>query len=249
MTKTTRYVAALFSLFLLLVTGTIMLGGTASASPPNAQKAANMLANILLPGDDVSGPAANNQSGVQIAASGSGYLVVWEDSRTNHLNILGNQSCQGGNPCGQSLKDIYAARLDANGQLIDTNPIVVSQATWDQSLPQVAWNGQNWLVVWNTQRVANFSYTTDVVAARISPGGVLLDPQPIVVDGNPTIDELYPSVASDGTNWVVVWFDQGSYFELDAARISPEGTHLDPGGVPIYQPQFPQAPYNFSIAF
>jgi hypothetical protein len=251
MTQRPRYVAALFSLLLLLTAGTLTLGSTASASLPDAPKAASpdLDREILLPGDATIGPAALNQTSAQIAAGGNGYLVVWEDSRTNHLNILGNQGCQGGEPCGQTLKDIYAARLDANGQLVDTTPIVVSQATWDQTLPQVAWNGQNWLVVWNSQRVANFSYTTDVMAARISPQGVLLDSQPIVVDGNPTIDELYPGVASDGTNWVVVWFDQGSYFELDAARISPEGTHLDPGGVPIYQPQFPQAPYNFSIAF
>ncbi|HYP39630.1 MAG TPA: S-layer homology domain-containing protein [Chloroflexia bacterium] len=249
MTTRTRYVAVLFSLMVLLTTGTVTLGSTADASPSSAQKALSLGGDILLPGDTAIGPAAGNQDRAQIAAGGDGYLVVWEESRANHLNILGNQGCQGGDPCGQTLKDIYAARLDANGQLVDTIPIVVSQATWDQSLPQVAWNGQNWLVVWNTQRVANFSYTTDVVAARISPQGVLLDPQPIVVDNNPTIDELYPSVASDGTNWVIVWFDQGDYFELDAARISPEGVHLDPGGVPIYQPQFPQAPYNFSIAF
>ncbi|HET6261788.1 MAG TPA: hypothetical protein VFG99_06065, partial [Chloroflexia bacterium] len=226
MTKRTRYVAALFSLLLLLTTGAVALSGTADASPSSAQKALSLGEDILLPGDSAIGPAAGNQDRAQIAAGGNGYLVVWEESRANHLNILGNQGCQGGDPCGQTLKDIYAARLDANGQLVDTFPIVVSQATWDQSLPQVAWNGQNWLVVWNTQRVANFSYTTDVVAARISPQGVLLDSQPIVVDNNPTVDELYPSVASDGTNWVIVWFDQGDYFELDAARISPEGVHL-----------------------
>jgi hypothetical protein len=249
MARRSSYAPALFSLLLLLVTGTAFIGGTAGAPPASAQTAPNLSIDRLLPGDSAIGPAAGNQDRAQIAAGANGYLVVWEDSRTNHLNILGNQSCPGGDPCGQTLKDIYAARLDANGQLIDTSPIIVSQATWDQTLPQVAWNGENWLVVWNSQRVANFSYTTDVMAARVSPDGVVLDPQPIAVDNNPTIDELYPSVASDGTNWVVVWMDQGSYFELDAARIGPDGTHLDPGGVPIYQPSFPQAPYNFSIAF
>lgn len=249
MIKHTKYLAATFGLLVLATAGVFVQNGTADASPPLTQKLSSLYPDILLPGDAAIGPAAGNQDTAQIAAGAGGYLVVWEDSRTNHLNILGNQSCSSGNPCGQTLKDIYAARLDANGQLIDTVPIVVSQATWDQSLPQVAWNGQNWLVVWNTQRVANFSYTTDVMAARISPQGVLLDPQPIVVDNNPTIDEYYPKVASDGNNWLVVWFDQGSYFELDAARISPQGVHLDPGGVPIHQPGFPNAPYNFSVAF
>ena len=255
MKKSIIYVAWLAALLALLVGGTISLQSTASASTSGAAAGATAMelpglsGEILLPGDGTIGPAAGNQERPQIEAGGNGYLVVWEESRANMLGILGNQGCSGGDPCGQTLKDIYAARLDANGQLIDTMPIVVSQATWDQSLPQVSWNGQNWLVVWNTQRVANFSYTTDVVGARISPQGVLLDPVPFVIDGNPTIDELYPQVANDGTNWVVVWMDQGDYFEIDATRISPSGAVLDPGGVPIHTPGFPDAPYNFSIAF
>ncbi len=251
MSKQLKYIIGLMTLLAFLATGAISIGGTANASPASAQPAKAPLvgSDILLPGDGVIGPAANYQERPQIEAGANGYLVVWEDSRANSLGILGNQGCSGGDPCGQTLKDIYAARLDANGQLIDTIPIVVSQATWDQTNPQVSWNGQNWLVVWNTQRVANFSYTTDVVAARISPQGVVLDPVPIVVDGNPTIDEYWPTVASDGTNWVVVWMDLGDYFELDATRISPSGQVLDPGGVPIHTPGFPAAPYNAALTF
>ena len=92
--------------------------------------------------------------------AGNGYLVVWEDSRTNYNNILDGAAPQGGDEGGQQLKDIYAARLDAAGQLMDPTPIVVAQAPWSQTRPQVAWNGQNWLVVWNTERVADFTTTT-----------------------------------------------------------------------------------------
>ena len=204
---------------------------------------------VLLPGDSAVGPAAGNQETPQIAPGGNGYLAVWEDSRTNYAGILEGFLPSGGEVTGQSLKDIYAVRLDANGQPIDTTPIIVAQATWSQTRPQVAWNGQNWLVVWNTERVANFTSTKDIHAARVSPQGQVLDSTPIVVDGNPTIDELWPVVASDGTNWVVVWLDQGAYYELDATRIAPDGTVLDPSGVPIHTPSFPNAPYNARLTW
>src|ERR1051325_2215639 len=160
----------------------------ASGTLPTQQSAGSL---ALPPGDAASGRAAMNQENPQIAAGGGGYLVVWEDSRTNYTGFPSNALPTDGYASGQTLKDIYAARLDANGQLIDTTPILVAQATFDQSVPQVAWNGQNWLVVWNTERVANYTTTKDVLGARVSPQGVVLDSQPIVIDSNPTIDELW----------------------------------------------------------
>jgi hypothetical protein len=203
----------------------------------------------LLPGEDAIGPAALDQDNPQIAAGAGGYLVVWEDSRGNHASYPGNAVPTDGSASGQTLKDIFAARLDANGNLIDTIPLAVSQAPWDQTRPRVAWNGQYWLVVWNTLRATSYSSTTDVAAARISPTGAVLDNPAIVVDGTDAVDELYPEVTSDGTGWTVMWMDQGSYYELDAARISADGVNRNPGGVAIYTPQFPDAPYNATIAF
>jgi hypothetical protein len=250
-TLTYLALSVLFAGALTALSSDLFRTGKVSAAPATNlhQAASPKRALTLLPGDAANGPAALTQDNPQIAAGAGGYLVVWEDSRTNYAGIGDNQFPSSGTMGGQSLKDIYAARLDANGQLIDTVPIIVSQATWSQTVPQVAWNGQNWLVVWNTQRVANYSYTTDVVGARVSPQGVVLDTTPIVIDGNPTIDELWPSVASDGTNWVVVWMDLGSYFELDGARVAPDGSVLDPGGVPLHTPQAPDAPYNASLTF
>ena len=258
-----NYLVALLALLAVAVVSNSVLTRTAAAAPariiPAASSAPAANQNLpgprlpgrlaLLPGDGAIGPAAGNQQYSQIAAGGNGYLVVWEDSRANFGWGAGNAAVPTGSSGGQSLSDIYAARLDANGQLLDATPIVVSQATWDQTRPRVSWNGQNWLVVWTTQRVAGLTSTYDVAAARISPSGVLLDSTPIIVDGTDSVDEQFPVVSSDGTNWVVVWFDQGSYFELDAARISNEGVLLDPGGVAIYTPQQPYAPYNASIAF
>jgi hypothetical protein len=226
------------------------LAGAANAAPSHA--ASNQspdLASALLPGDATIGAAAGNQENAQIAAGPGMSLVVWEDSRTNFIGATVDFIPSGGDASGQSLKDVYAARVDAQGNLLDATPIVVGQGSFDQSFPEVAWNGQNWLVVWNGGRVAGTYQTKDIFAARVSPSGVVLDTPAIVVDGSDAVDELWPTVASDGTDWAVAWMDQGSYFELRGARISPEGTVRDPGGVALHQPQFPGAPYNPSIAF
>ncbi|HET9493057.1 MAG TPA: hypothetical protein VFR15_02385, partial [Chloroflexia bacterium] len=240
-----RYAGALSALLVVL----LALGVTARIESGASAAAPQDVRGTILPGDGAIGPAAGSQENPQIAAGGNGYLVVWEDSRTNWAEIHPGMLTSGGEVSGQTLKDIYAARLDSNGNLIDSVPIVVSQATWSQTVPQVAWNGQNWLVVFNTERVSNFSSTVDVLGVRISPDGQVLDTTPIPIDNHPTIDTLWPTVASDGTNWVVVWMDEGNYFELDATRISPEGAILDPGGVAIHTPGFPDAPYNAAITF
>jgi len=51
----------------------------------------------------------------------------------------------------QSGRDVYAARLDASGALLDATAIVVSRDFGSQQEPKAAWNGQNWLVVWEHQ--------------------------------------------------------------------------------------------------
>jgi len=184
-----------------------------------------------LPGDQNPQPAVRIQNNARIAAGGPGYLVVWEDQRT----VLTGYLTWPNYPLMGNLKDIYAARLDANGNLLDQSPIIISNAGLNQSNPEVAWNGQNWLVVWETMR-SDWYFFTDILGVRVSPQGVVLDSVPIPIrleNSNPSGDHgSNPSVASDGTNWVVTWEDityQGSlaYPNIVAARISPSGTIID----------------------
>lgn len=203
----------------------------------------------LLPGDTAISAAAFNQNTPEIARSDNGYLVVWEDSRTNYINIIDGFQPEAGQESGQLLKDIYAIRLDANGQPLDQTPIVVSQDIWSQTRPQVAWNGESWLVVWNTERLAGTTTTIDVAAARVSSSGVVLDSPAIVIDSDPTIPELAPVVASDGTNWVVTWQDGYDDGRLNATRVSPSGNLLDGSGVSVVIANFPDQPVNPAITF
>src|SRR5829696_7138160 len=115
----------------VLLMGVLLLpGATLSGERPSALAqgvVAPSTSGGLLPGDDAIGPAALDQDNPQIAAGAGGYLVVWEDSRGNHASYPGNAVPTDGSASGQTLKDIFAARLDANGNLIDPIPIAVSQ--------------------------------------------------------------------------------------------------------------------------
>jgi hypothetical protein len=190
----------------------------------------------FLAGDDLAGTPVESQLWPQIAAGGLGYLVVWQDMRT----VLCGFTAMPENPfCGNGW-DIYAARLDADGVLLDPAPILVSQEGRNQTRPKVAWNGTNWLVVWERQR-PEWYFFDDVVAARISPAGVVLDPEPIPLwldCNNGCSAASAPSVASNGADWLVVWqsYNPNTFIPtLEGVRVDGDGAVLDPVPVVLQQ--------------
>lgn len=186
----------------------------------------------LLPGDEVVGPAYANQQSPSIARGGNILLAVWADQRAI-----------------SSGSDIYAARLDAAGNMLDPLPFVVSQAPGDQVMPRAVWNGSNWLVVWQTQEPTQYYWASEVMATRVSPQGTVLDPTPIRVTPNQNSQSLLFSAASDGTNWLVI--AEGSSAGEDAVlgfRISPSGTVLDPAGIVIL-PETYYVRYGLEVGF
>ncbi len=150
-----------------------------------------------------------------VAFGGTNYLVVWYDTRK-----------------GDS--DIHAARVDLLGNLLDVNSIPVSTAPGDQCLPHVAFDGTDYLVVWEDFR----SLTTwDIYGARVDTAGVVLDPGGIPISTAPS-HQFCPSVAFDGANCMVVWADaraSGSdqFCDVYGARVNTAGTVLDGGGIAI----------------
>ena len=100
----------------------------------------------------------------------------------------------------------------------------------DQFSPAVASNGSEFLVVWEDRR--NGIDETDIYASRVAADGTTLDPDGIAIA---TADglEWTPEVASDGTNFLVVWTDgvQVNRGDVRAARVTPQGEVLDPGGL------------------
>jgi len=236
-----------FSGLLALVLASPMLAPRELAAAPNLSPL------VFLPGDDVIAPAAGLQEEPSIAAGGPGYLAVWSDARSSVVSLPSFTAGPYFSEGIGTMRDIYAMRLDVNGNPIDATPIVVDQAVLNQGYPDVAWNGENWLVVWMGQAGLACCSKTNIYAARISPAGQVLDDPPIVVDTDPTMSGLYwPAVSSDGSNWVVVWRDldvEAGIFTLDGTRISANGAILDPGGKRLRRDTFNSYPIGPSIAF
>jgi len=104
----------------------------------------------------------------------------------------------------------------------------VSAAPDDQSAADVATNGSIFLVVWHDTR--NYvTSATDIYAARVSSAGVVLDAGGFAVCAT-SGSQSYPRVASDGTDFLVVWQHKNvSEFDVHAARVAASGTVVAPG--------------------
>lgn len=178
--------------------------------------------------------AAEDQSNPDLAHDGTNYLVVWQD--VDGENIVG-------------------ARVDGMGTVLDTAGISICTAGNGQYSAAVAFDGANYLVVWWDYRKTWDD--ADIYGARVSPGGTVLDPAGIPI-GTAAGDQRRPAVAFDGTRYLVVWGDKrdGIGFKIYGARVNPDGTVLDPAGIPIctdsgmqYSPAVAFDGINFLVAF
>jgi hypothetical protein len=144
-------------------------------------------------GDDLIGLAAGDQYDPHIEKGGDMFLVVWTDERT---------VVPGDNFEFPHYQDVYAARLDSDGNLLDATPIIISDDLGNQSNARASWNGTYWLVTWESR--APFGSYPSALAVRVDTSGNILDDPPIEVDPAPvgTID--FVASGSDGSNWVVL---------------------------------------------
>ncbi|HRI68374.1 MAG TPA: hypothetical protein PK156_29300, partial [Polyangium sp.] len=99
------------------------------------------------------------------------------------------------------------------------NPVQGS-VTNAQAYPHLAFDGTNNFVVWRDLR---FAGKFDVMGAFVTPAGALLSPGGILV--NPTLMDGKPSVAFNGTNYLVTWAQNSSLY---GRLVSPAGTLVTP---------------------
>jgi hypothetical protein len=140
-----------------------------------------------------------------VAFDGTNYLVVWS----------------GQTPDGNNLR---YARVSPGGNVLDRE--YLGRPIGGGLLPTVTFAGGNYLVVW----LRPVAYVYEVYGARVSPSGTVLDPAGIRIAS--TGGQVVPSVASDGTNSLVVWGDVG----IRGARVSSAGRVLDANPILISTP-------------
>jgi len=179
-----------------------------------------------------------------IAFDGNNYFVVWSDMR----DPAGVYACRihpdgaildpdgifisnaGGDPAvafdGTNYLtvftngDIYGARVDTAGIVLDTNAIAICTATDDQLCPSVAFGNLYNLVTWQDFRSGS---DADIFGARVDTAGILLDTNSIAISTLPDY-EYHPSTVFDGTNYFVVWSDYATTY---CTRVDTSGIVLD----------------------
>ncbi|MCC6909716.1 MAG: hypothetical protein IT430_17405 [Phycisphaerales bacterium] len=177
----------------------------------------------FMPGDDAVAPSIGPVRQLAIAAGGPGFLAVWSDNRT----VISGQTNAPGDPNAGNMEDIYGQLLDETGAPIGP-PVIVANVGRNQRDPRLAWNGQNWLVAFESED-PDWYFDDQVLAVRVSPTGEALDAEPIFLFGMEDNQGAYdPAVASDGQNWLVVC-DQwvGGQRTVRARRVAPDGTVID----------------------
>jgi hypothetical protein len=161
--------------------------------------------------------ATYEQEEPSVASNGTDYFVAWVDWRND-----------GGCLCN---RDIYGTRVTAAGTVLDPASIAVSTAVDDQEYPSVASNGTDYFVAWQDDR-SGTDY--DIYGTRVASDGTVLDPAGVALS-TAANNQYVPSVASNGTDYFVVWSDErnGPDSDIYGARVTSAGTVLDPAGIAV----------------
>jgi hypothetical protein len=157
------------------------------------------------------GPYA--QRNPSIAATTGGFIVAWQDFRAGY--------------------GVAVARVNLLGQVLDTGGIVIWQGGGNLlQRPGIASDGTNSLLVWSALG-PDGSY--DIYGAILDPSA--RSSAPFIISNRPD-DQTEPFVTFDGTEYLVAWDDRAGGLMsgnsgIYAARVSRNGTVLDPNGIPV----------------
>ncbi len=113
--------------------------------------------------------------------NGTGFGVVWTDTRFTQ-------------------REIYFRRLDANGAPVGAEVRVTNDGA-DSAWPDLAWNGTDWATVWHDLRDGN----SEIYLAKISAAGVKTGNDLRIT--NSAGVSSYPSIDWNGFQYGVSWQD------------------------------------------
>ncbi len=153
----------------------------------------------------------NEQLSPSVSFDGQNYLIAWEDLR------------------GSLDYDIYSARVNQSGTVLDTISIPISTATNKQIHTAITFDGTNFLAVWEDHRSG-----VNIYGSRVDPDGTVLDTLGIAIS-TAANNQVRPSISFDNTNYFVVWEDcrNVSYYDIYGARVMQSGAVLDTQGIAI----------------
>jgi MYXO-CTERM domain-containing protein len=129
------------------------------------------------------------------------------------------------------MERVRAGRFDPTGAPLDgLGGLAVATISSFGSIAGVSCTANQCLAVWESDASTG---GTNILAARIATSGSVLDgtPLPIATTGD---DEMSPSVASDGTQYLVSWMDavtDGGFPKVRTRRVTSDGGLLDGSGV------------------
>jgi hypothetical protein len=141
---------------------------------------------------------------------------------------------------------VHGARITRAGRVLDRPGIPISSGIADPFAASAAFDGMNYMVVWAEFRIG---VGTRVYAARVTPGGKVLDTSSMPIWG---AYSSYPAISFDGTNFLVAW--EGASGQIEGTRVSPSGIVLDMDGIvishsPGYRPAIAFDGTNYLVAW
>ncbi len=143
---------------------------------------------------------------------------------------------------------IKAARISPDGRVLDPEGVLVRDGVSSARDVSIACENDHALLVWVDRYVGNDSSGYDIKGRFIDgETGVMSAPSFYITSEVNT--QGYPSVAFDGTNYVVLWLDyrNHAYWQIYGARVSPDGEVLDPGGF-LFNPEAGNKANSFNIS-
>jgi hypothetical protein len=213
--------------------------------------------------------AAAAQGQPDVAFDGTNHLVVWTESRDHGVDLRATRVGPAGAPLdgggivvatgtvqqrpavafdGTNYLVVWLrsdslrfTRVTTAGVVLDDGGIPIAGGLGLGS-PDVAWDGANFVVVWDQLLAVRPFVDSDVFAARITSGGVVLDVPPIPL-ATGTDEQSGPAIASNGAGSFVVWTAREilSPVHVFAARLRRDGVVVEPGGARVSLGDVPQA--------
>lgn len=151
----------------------------------------------------LNGPVGFQETQPAVARGASTWLTVWTDTRNGN-------------------SDIYGARVDDDGNVLDPLGIKIAGAAFDQDDPRVARAPGGFVVAWTDRRVDGVS--GDIFGAFVSDAGTVAQAggQPVSFAIAATVaDERTPDVVGDGAIAPIVVWDSGG--DIRGASVTGDG--------------------------